>query len=254
VKDLCGTATYTKDEFCTRSTTTPQVVSRCGGKGYDTRTQFCDARDGKLYKYKAIGEQTWMAENMNYNASGSKCGSVLTGSGTVGDANTATCDTYGRLYNWATAMALPSKCNSALSTSDTDCGISTPNHQGVCPTGWHLPSDAEWGALMQIVNPSCTPTGICAGAGTKLKSATGWTAYSGVPTGTDDYGFSALPGGDGGSDDNFSNVGNYGHWWSATEYYASYAYSRIMYYSNKDVGRDINDKGLLFSVRCLQDY
>jgi len=249
VKDLCGTATYTKDEFCTRSTTNPpRVVPLCGGKGYDTRTKFCDSRDGKLYKFVTIGSgataQTWMAENLNYNASGSKCGSVLTGSGTVGDANTATCDTYGRLYNWATAMA-----NSASSTANPS-GV-----QGVCPPDWHLPSDAEWGALMQFVNPSCTPTGNCADAGTKLKATSGWNSNGNNGNGTDDFGFSALPGGRGISNGNFYDVGLGGHWWSATEYNANNAYYRYMYYSYEEVSRSSggSKSDLLYSVRCLQD-
>jgi len=193
---------------------------------------FVDSRDGKTYGKVTIGSQTWMAENLNYNASGSVCYNNS-------DDN---CANYGRLYNWSTAM------NGASSSSLSPSGV-----QGVCPAGWHLPSDAEWGALMRFVNPNCSVTGSCAGAGTKLKSSTGWNSYSGVPAGTDEHGFSALPGGIGNSGGNFLDAGYFGNWWSATEFNASYAWYRYMLYNYEGVNRLYNDKTGLFSVRCLQD-
>ncbi len=158
-----------------------------------------------------------MAENLNFNASGSKCGSVLTDSGTLDDANTSTCDTYGRLYNWSTAMG------------------------GVCPAGWHLPSDAEWTALTTFVGTN---------PGTKLKAnSTLWSTN----TGTDEFGFSALPGGIGLASGSFDNVGYYGYWWSATEYNASNAYYRGINYDIAGVRRGGYDKTDLYSVRCVHD-
>ncbi len=132
------------------------------------------------------------------------------------DDNSANCDKYGRLYNWSTANK-------------------------VCPDGWHLPSDAEWTELTDYVG---------SGAGTKLKATTGWNSGG---NGTDTYGFSALPGGYGLSDGRFFDAGDYGAWWSATEYDSSYAWSRIMYYGSSNVFRDYNSKSYLFSVRCLKD-
>ena len=108
-----------------------------------------------------------------------------------------------------------------------------------CPVGWRLPSDAEWTKLTDFVGGSST-------AGKKLKSTSGWN-------GTDDYGFAALPAGNGYSDGSFYNAGNIGNWWSATENDAYYAWYRNMYYNYEDVGRDDRDKALLFSVRCVQD-
>jgi len=194
---------------------------------------------GGPYKTVVIGGKTWFQRNLNYAVEGSKCsnGEVLS------DANTAACDTYGRLYNWATAMALPSKCNSKLSTSDADCAITTP-HKGICPTGWHIPSDAEWTALETAVGGEET-------AGKYLKARNGWNENG---NGTDDFGFSALPGGIGFSDGIFYNVGYRGRWWSASEYSAYGAYGRYMLYNYEYVDRDYYGKsGLLLSVRCLQD-
>jgi uncharacterized protein (TIGR02145 family) len=202
------------------------------------KEQFCDSRDGKKYVYVTIGTQTWMAENLNYEVSGSKCGD----GSSLSEANTSTCDTYGRLYNWATAMALPSNCNS--STCSSQVGT---KHKGICPSGWHIPSDAEWTTLTDFV-------GGLSNAGTKLKAKSGWNPYNGVPAGTDAYGFSALPGGDGGSDGSFYDVGIVGSWWSATEYNASYAWDRGMGYYGIDVYRyDDAGKSYFFSVRCLKD-
>jgi len=89
-----------------------------GGGGTDT---FKDIRDNRSYKFVKIGEQTWMAENLNYNATGSKCGDESTR--TLSDENTTTCDTYGRLYNFATAKI-------------------------ACPAGWDLPTKADWEILI----------------------------------------------------------------------------------------------------------
>jgi len=181
------------------------------------KEQFCDERDGKKYVYVTIGEQIWMAENLNYNATGSKCYSN----------SEANCTTCGKLYNWATAMA------------------------NVCPSGWHLPSDAEWNVLMKSVNPDCTDNSSCAGAGTKLKSASLWTR--GGVTGTDNFGFSALPGGYGISGGNFLSIGNFGIWWSSSEDNSNLAYCWGMFHNNEGAAYYNSEKSRLHSVRCLHD-
>jgi len=113
-----------------------------------------------------------------------------------------------------------------------------------------LPSNADWNVLMKFVNPSCSDNKDCAGAGTKLKAASGWNSNG---NGTDAYGFSALPGRYGHSVVTFFNVGYYGTWWSASENNSNYAYSRSMYYNNGDAGYYDDGKSSLYSVRCLQD-
>jgi uncharacterized protein (TIGR02145 family) len=157
-----------------------------------------------------MDNQVWMAENLNFTPT--------SGNSWCYDDNASNCTTYGRLYDWNTALT-------------------------VCPTGWHLPTSAEWGTLETSIVGSGT-------AGTKLKSATGWN--SGGDIETDEFGFSALPGGryDGGS---FGNVGDYGYWWTATEDDATYAYGRFMHYDRAGVYSPSRNKTDGLSVRCLQD-
>jgi uncharacterized protein (TIGR02145 family) len=138
------------------------------------KEQFCDSRDGKKYFYVEIGDQTWMAENLNYNVSGSKCGSTLSGTGTLSDADATACDTYGRLYNWNTAMG------GATSSIANPSGV-----QGVCPSDWHLPSYAEWNELIDYVE---NDKGCTSCAGKYLKATSGWKSSNGIVN-LDSYGF-----------------------------------------------------------------
>jgi len=129
----------------------------------------------------------------------------------------ANCAKYGRLYTWGDAVT-------------------------ACPDGWHLPSDTEWDILVNYAGGSET-------AGKKLKSIIGWDSNNG----TDDYGFSALPGGY--SNGTFFNVGANGFWWSSTEVDSSpdAALGRSMIYYVEYVDKHQRDKAYLHSVRCMQD-
>jgi len=168
----------------------------------------CDIGGFKTVK---IGNQVWMAENLNIDIQGSKCY----------EDNPENCKKYGRLYDYGIAMQ-------------------------ACPKGWHLPSDEEWQVLVDFVGGEEI-------AGTKLKAKEGWSEGG---NGTDEYGFSALSGGTGLSGGSFYGVGKYGYWWSATatEYDASLAWFRGMYYNyaNK-VEQNYYEKTSLLSVRCVQD-
>jgi len=171
--------------------------------------EFTDARDGKKYKTVIIGEQTWMAENLNYNP------------GTVNsvcyDNNPANCTKHGRLYDWKTART-------------------------VCPAGWHLPNKSEWEALDEAVGGQDM-------AGKKLKSKNGWNING---NGTDNYSFSALPGGFG-RGGYFYGVGYGGYWWSAMEDGSRNAFRRNTRYNNEEEGWHSSSKYDLFSVRCIQN-
>jgi len=185
------------------------------------KPQFIDVRDGRKYVYVQMGTRTWMAENLNYNTntSGSKCYNDLENY----------CTTYGRLYDWNTAKT-------------------------ACPSGWHLPRDNDWNALMKSVNPICKDDEHCALAGYKLKTASSWNddedGSSG--NGTDSYGFSALPGG-GYFSEGFLFFGEYGMWWSNSEKDAGNAYYRAMFNNNEFVGVLDGGKNNLLSVRCVRD-
>ena len=183
-----------------------------------------DSRDNQVYKTVVIGTQTWMAENLNYD--------TLNGTGSWCYKNIASiCETDGRLYNWYIAMA------GSISSKTNPSGV-----QGICPTGWHVPSNAEWTVLTDYVGGAST-------AGTKLKANSSlWSTN----TGTDDYGFSALPGG-GYFGLNFINVGYGGRWWSATDYGVTIACYQSMYDINVRVSSGYDDNTFGFSLRCVKD-
>jgi uncharacterized protein (TIGR02145 family) len=194
---------------------------------------------GEIYQTVVICDQTWMARNLNVMHNSGN------GDSWCYDDDESNCDTYGRLYNWAAAMNLPSSCNSSSCASQV-----SSKHQGICPNGWHIPSDSEWKTLIKNVGGS---------AGTKLKTTSGWNESDTgwPPTGTDDFGFAALPGGTGGGGDwgsYFFEAGDFGHWCSSTEYNSSNPWYAQIYYDLEVNYRSNFYKTSLCSVRCLQDY
>jgi len=209
---------------------------------------------GETYETVVIGTQTWMARNLNYNASGSKCygegGTVFVDGVYIKLSNTeiqANCGKYGRLYDWAMAMNLPSNCNSTRCTP-----LVSTKYQGICPSGWHIPSNDEWEELKSYVE---SENGCRSCAGKHLKSKSDWKDGG---NGLDTYGFSALPGGNG-SDSSFFRIGNSGYWRTATELGSDLTFYQFMYFYGDGVYRisgddsDSDSKSPLLSVRCLQD-
>src|SRR5574344_1612359 len=194
---------------------------------YGTNT-VTDCRDGQVYKTVTIGTQTWMAQNLNYAVDCSWCYNNSADS----------CSKYGRLYQWTAAMNIAS---SYLTTS-AGAVINAP-HQGACPAGWHIPTDAEWNTLATAVGGSDA-------AGTKLKSTGGWYSSG---NGTDSYGFSALHAGSRSINGYFNNAGLYADFWSATEDDAFGAYGRNMNYGTANMFTYYYNKCYAFSVRCVQD-
>jgi len=204
----------------------------------NTKGTFTDPRDGKTYRTVKIGKQIWMAENLNYEAEGSRCY----------DNDPANGQKYGRLYNWETAMK-------------------------VCPKGWHLPNKEEFQTLRDFVGGEEI-------AGEKLKAKSGWNKRDARAlarkrifviddkypdgkrlkpkrgnngNGTDEFEFSALPGGIGKSDGSFSSVGGSGYWWTANEAGNDWASLLIMHRNFEDASYSSYDKTALCSVRCLKD-
>lgn len=207
---------------------------------------FTDSRDGNIYNWVKIGEQVWMAENLKYLPSvvGPATGSLTTpyyyvydynGTNVIEAKATDNYATYGVLYNWAAAM------DGTASSSTNPSGV-----QGVCPAGWHLPSDDEWTQLTDFL-------GGAAIAGGKLKEA-GFAHWSIPNTGaTNETGFTALPGGFRYSNGTFSSINGSGYWWCATESGTNYAWERGMASNGSNVDRRNNGKDFGFSVRCIRD-
>ncbi len=216
--------------------TFPECGLNCG-------QPFTDARDGQTYNTVQIGDQCWMAENLNIGTriNGS---SNQTNNGIIEkycyNNSEAECDTYGGLYQWNEMMGYST----------------TPGVQGICPEGWHLPSDAEWCTLEQEVDPtiSCSSTGWRGvDGGGKLKEI-GTTHWNSPNTGaTNSSGFTALPGGSRHIFGSFYGMGGGGVWWSSSQNDASNAWFRSLYYDNASVNRDYLNKSYGFSVRCLKD-
>jgi len=191
---------------------------------------------GQTYRTVKIGTQTWMAENLNYKVDSSWWHKNNPDSGAK----------YGRFYTWAAAMNLPEYCNHVSCAS-----MITSKHQGICPSGWHVPSGLDWDTLM-------TAVGVDDSAGTRLKSAGGWIDFG---NGTDTYGFRALAGGFV-YGDSASNVGQFGYWWRADEQKGTCGTSEINATCACDqyVGTFDSDFSIYFgyktgrhSVRCLED-
>ncbi len=188
-----------------------------------------DSRDAQTYPVIQIGNQCWMAENLRYNASGSWLNS----------ANPST--TYGRLYNWVTAMT-----NASSSTSNPS-GI-----QGVCPSGWHLPSDPEWNEMEMALGMSAADTALTGWRGTHgsdMKSTTDWNSGG---AGTNTSGFNAFPSGVYYSGSYFT-LGTSAYFWSTTESSPNNAMARHLNSANTEVTRDNYVKSYGFPCRCVKD-
>ena len=234
--------------------------------GGGEKQHFCDKRDGEVYAYVTIDNvpvgnqivtQTWMAQNLNYDAPGSKCY----------DDEKSNCEIYGRLYNWETAMEL-SGCKTGTACASL---IQPLHHRGICPEGWHIPFGASlpnnggtasgWTALRNYIAGIQGGRNNQIGDALKAKSDL-WSTN----TSTDDYGFSALPAGyyDSNpittppSNPGYYHIGTRARWWMASYTASSFgaAYQEVNLYKNlsensPSLSSDIT--GPLYSVRCMKD-
>ena len=190
---------------------------------------FKDARDGQTYKTVKIGDQVWMAENLNYEVDSSFCY----------NDSAEYCEKYGLLYRWAAAVGKSeSECG-----YDNTCSLPSGNIQGVCPEGWHLPSMAEWDTLFDAVGGRST-------AGTVLKSTFGWKNRG---NGSEAFSFSALPVGIRGYSGSYYGEGDNAYFWSSTEYDSSEAYSVYLNYGRDYATLSYISKDHGFSVRCIKE-
>ncbi|MFC1585687.1 FISUMP domain-containing protein [Fibrobacterota bacterium] len=185
---------------------------------------FYDLRDSTFYNVTVIGTQTWMAENLNFDP--------VTGSSWCYENDTTNCNVYGRLYSWTTAV-------------NDNFG----NGEDICPSGWHLPTDAEWKTLeleagMDSSELDKTPyRGV--DEATKLKSSTKWN-------GTDDYKFNAIPSGYiNNTGVGFFGLGTYAQFWTSSLFETQYAWIRTLNTDEVQIGRSNTFHVHGFSVRCV---
>jgi len=209
---------------------------------------FTDTRDGKSYTTLQLGTQCWMKQNLNI-------GTRI--AGTSNQTNNSTiekycynnsesnCTTYGGLYQWNEMMQYT-----------TTAGV-----KGICPTGWHLPTDAEWTTLTTYISGQsayrCNSNSTYIAKA--MASTSGWTTYTGScavgnnQASNNTTGFTGLPGGTRSTDGSFYDQASYGYWWSSSQNDSSDAWYRNLYYSDASVYRYFSNKAYGFSVRCLKD-
>jgi uncharacterized protein (TIGR02145 family) len=203
--DFTATLTIQPECAVTTKTTTKKITVLDSNDGLYT-----DPRDGKVYPYKQIGSQVWMTKNMNYAAPNSYCYNNL-------ESN---CDTYGRLYNWQTALT-------------------------VAPPGWHLASNEEWDKLISEVGEFAQAAGA-------LKSTLYWNQPN---TGaTNSSGFTAFPGGfKSATDGLFYYMGGNGYWRTSTEIHSANAWVKTMQHTAAYVNSNNYNKEDFFAVRCIMN-
>jgi uncharacterized protein (TIGR02145 family) len=200
--------------------------------------------DGRTYDLVEIGGQCWFADNLATDQyrngdliptglDNTTWQNTTAGAYAIYNNDPANDVTYGKLYNWYT-------------TVDT---------RGLCPTGWHVPTDCEWmyleGSLGMSVADQETERYRGTNEGGALMDTTNWLSPN---TGaTNSSGFTALPGGYRYSFGTYNTIGDYGAWWSSTEYDSATAWYRGLYYGYSGVYRNANYKRSGFSVRCVKD-
>lgn len=232
---LSASTTYFLRAFATNTAGTAygDELSFTTISSFTCGSSFIDQRDGKTYTTIQIGTQCWMKQNLNI-------GSLI--NGTSNQTNNGSiekycynnsesnCDVYGGLYQWNEMMGY----------------TSTPGMQGICPTGWHLPTDAEWTTLT-------TYLGGVSLAGGKLKEE-GTTHWISPNTGaTNSSGFTGLPGGYRDTDNLFYTIGSYGFWWSSSIYNSYNVWYRYLWYNNRNITGTYILKEVGNSVRCLKN-
>jgi uncharacterized protein (TIGR02145 family) len=190
--------------------------------------------DGNTYTSIIINGQEWMQQNLAVTKyrNGDPIATGLSnttwqnitndGAYAIYNNDAANNTLYGKLYNW----------------------YAVNESRGLCPTGWHVPSDTEWTTLETNLGGSSV-------AGGKMKSTTGWTSPN---TGaTNSSGFTAFPGGYREANGTYNTIGYAGYWWSSSENYSSYVWYRSLAYDVSNVYRTTSSKQVGFSVRCVRD-
>ena len=191
--------------------------------------EMTDARDGQTYQTVTLGDQTWLAQNLNYETDNNSW---------CYDDDPEKCGTYGRLYDWEAAMT-------------------------ACPDGWHMASDEEWSTLIKYLDPGADPNadlaesdvagGMMKATGT-IEDGTGlWRRPN--KDATNVSGFSAVPSGTRFATGSFNMLSQHVMFWTSTEYDANNVWFRILDYGVADIYRDNTNitKGMGLSARCVMD-
>jgi uncharacterized protein (TIGR02145 family) len=184
---------------------------------------FTDARDGQKYKVVCIGRQTWMAENLNYNAPG-----------TCYEESSENCTAFGKLYDWKTMMKgeAPSSANPS-------------KVRGICPKGWHIPSMSEWVDLILFADSKAAG----GHGGYALRSKSLWSKAGG----TDTLGFDGRPGGEYDPVSGYGNVFKSGSWWSSTKIASADKYEYMFLTLSASAAHFYAAPETKYSCRCLKD-
>jgi uncharacterized protein (TIGR02145 family) len=210
-------------------------ATNIAGTGYGNEISFktslktmslVDSRDDQQYLTVKIGTHWWMAENLNYNVSGSFY--------YEGDS-LANADAYGRLYTWSAMM-------SGASSGD----LNPSGIQGICPAGWHLPGRSEWSAFIGSIGGPDE-------AGGKLKE-TGTAHWDSPNTGaTNETGFNARAAGMINTTPASADLGSNAYFWLSTELDATSAYTAQLSKNSASISEETLTKDNALSVRCVKD-
>ncbi len=277
-KAFCGGKVYDPDSsFCFDDS----VVTLCGGEVYSVGKDFCqnqkvyknkalawvnmnpdidyevftDARDGQVYRSVKIGEQTWMAENLNLEYAAGK-------GSTCADSLQENCDKFGRIYQWSSAM------DSAAVYGETGKVAASVTVRGICPEGWHLPDTTEWVQLLDFVDGDLNSASgdeersSSSVAGTQNSSSSGSSdtgtydknvakaLVSIVYGGNDKYGFGGVFAGVENGGSVYYNMWSLFH--SSSKKGNGYSYGMMMV-NDFSLGVLSTYNSMKYSIRCVKD-
>ncbi len=216
---LCGFMTLALSACGDKATSAGAIDNGCPDGGpcmeYDAEANTLkDLRDKQVYRTVSIGEQTWMAENMNYSMSSySWCY----------NKSTSHCEKYGSLYTWDAAKV-------------------------VCPDGWKLPNDDDWNELFKSAGGLSKAGDALKSSGIE-ESEEKWKDDG---NGNDSFDFTVLPGGDRDIKGKFNNIGEYAFFWSASTKSDGNPYIWRFGYDESSAGRSFDSKDVAVSVRCIK--
>ena len=186
--------------------------------------------DGNVYPTVKIGNQRWMAENLrvrkyrNGDLISTIWGQFNLGAWSRYDNSSANEQIYGKLYNW----------------------FAVRDSRGLCPEGWHIPSDIEWTTLSNSLGGNSV-------AGGKMKE-TGTIHWNNPNnSATNEVEFTALPGGLRQETGQYNDLGESGYWWSSTVFMSLVAWNREINHASGSLSRENSNEGIGYSVRCLKD-